>query len=296
MIINLSRIIAFTCITSLVGCITSNVKPKQEDAASPKFSVSLPFTTAKSVMVFPVEREGEIRSFVFDTGADATLIQRDSLVGKQESVTGTSKREMLLGKEIIPTLSIAGVNFRQVQAFNGNLRGLKEQIPNFGGLIGQSIISKACWLIDYPNRQLSMASQNLADTSFCDLKAFAKKGKPYVTLIIDGKKYDALVDLGSTACVSISKESDLAKTILRKYPVKDNTRDIYSLGGLQKVTEKVGVLPTVQIGETAFTDVAFDIRSTSGLRVGMRFFTQYAIHINGFDGTYKVKRLPGKDH
>jgi hypothetical protein len=49
-------------------------------------------------------------------------------------------------------MQIGHVTFLNTVALNGNLSGLKEQVSDFGGVIGQPIINKANWLIDYPNK------------------------------------------------------------------------------------------------------------------------------------------------
>ena len=63
-------------------------------------------------------------------------------------------------------MKIGNVDFKNTYAVNGNLIGLKEQITNFGGILGQPIISKANWLIDYPNKKIRVSNQNLVDETF----------------------------------------------------------------------------------------------------------------------------------
>ena len=73
---------------------------------------------------------------------------------------------MQLGTEYVKSMKIGDVEFENTFAGNGNLKGLKEQISNFGGIIGQPIIRKANWLIDYPNKILRVSNENLVDKTF----------------------------------------------------------------------------------------------------------------------------------
>ena len=125
-----------------LGC-TYRGYQKKGTVEKSEFYYSTEFTTLKSLLVIPVDINGEIKNFLFDTGADATVIQRDTLLGKTTKIGGASNRKMTFGKEIVESMKIGTVNFQNTFAWNTDLVGLKEQVTDFGGLIGQPIISKA---------------------------------------------------------------------------------------------------------------------------------------------------------
>jgi hypothetical protein len=254
------------------------------------FNYKTDFTTVKSVIILPVEINGAIKNFLFDTGADLTFIQRDKVLGKIEKISGVSNRKMKTGNELVKSFKIGSVDFTNTIAWNGNLISLKEQIPNFGGLIGQPIISKANWLIDYTNKKIQFSNKNLIDSTFHPVKIKRKDGAPYVKLMIDGKEYKVIIDLGSSSAFSIPKNSKLAKAILNKYNFQDNEREIYSVGGLQKVKEKIGVITLIKIGGIDFPNVETNIRQTSQLRIGNKFFKDYKVYIDNIKNNYSLKR------
>lgn len=269
----------------------SVTKKQQQGSVSPQnFNHKTSFITLKSIIILPVEINGTIKNFIFDTGADFTLIQRDTIIGKTMNIGGASNRKMKLGTEIIPSFKIGSINFIKTVALNSDFVGLKEQIPNFGGLIGQPIISKANWLIDYPNQIIKLSNENLIDDSFQAIEIKQKDGAPYINLLIDGKEYNAIIDLGSSATLSIPSDSKMAKQILNKYSFQDNEREIYSIGGLQNVQEKVGIIPLVKIGNMAFSDVETDIRHSSQLRIGNKFFKDYIVYIDNLNKNYSLKK------
>ena len=284
-----SIIIIFICCLTL-GCSITK-KQNTGSVATKAFHYKTKFTTLKSVIILSVILEGKTTNFLFDTGADYSLLQRDIVSGKISTINGASNRKEKLGQEIIPSLKIGTINFLNTYALNGDLKGLKEQISSFGGLIGQPIINKANWLIDYPNQNIEISNTHLVDDSYQSIKIKRENGAPYIYLTINDKKYKAIIDLGSSSTFSIPKGSKLASKILNTYNFEDNEREIYTLGGLQNVKEKVGVLPSIKIGGIEFKDVKTDIKPTSQLRIGNNFFKDYIIYIDNINSDYKVKKI-----
>lgn len=286
----LKLFIAVAALLILFGC--SPITKLQDKGAVKQqtFHHSMEFSTLKSVIVLPVEINGASKNFLFDTGADFSLIQRDTIISKTQKYGGASKRKMKLGNEIIKNITIGNVTFINTYALNGDLVGLKEQIPNFGGIIGQSIITKANWLIDYRNKRLVVSSNDLSDNTFQKIAIKRSDGAPYMFITIDGKNYKVIIDTGSSASFSIPKDSKLAGKMLSTYNFTNNEREIYSLGGLQTVKEKVGIIPLIKLGNIEFSDVEADVRNSSQLRIGMRFFEKYVIYIDNLNRDYKIKK------
>ena len=96
-------------------------------------------------MILPFELDRVTKSFLFDTVADVSLIQRKSPIGKTQNISRASNRKMKLGKEYVKSLKIGTVEFKNIFALNSDLDGLKQQISDFGRIIGQTIINKANW-------------------------------------------------------------------------------------------------------------------------------------------------------
>lgn len=253
------------------------------------FDYKTDFITVKSVMILPFEINGFSKNFLFDTGADYSIIQRDSIIGKTGNYDGASKRKMKLGNEIISSIKIGDIDFINTMALNGNMKGLKEQITNFGGIIGQPIIKKANWLIDYPDKSVRISNKNLVDSGFEIIKIIRKGGAPYTYISINGTEYKVVIDFGSTSEFNLPKESKLAKQLLQKYDFKDNERDRYTLGGLQKITEKVGIVPLIKLGNMDFENVKTTINVSSQPRIGIGFFKDCKIYIDNINNSYKIK-------
>lgn len=273
------------------GCSSLNKLQTQGKVSPENFKESISFETYKKLIFLDVKIDGKTKKFLFDTGADLSLIQRDSLKGKIIKVSGASKRKMKLGQEIMPLLEIGNIKFIDTHALNGDLVGFKEQIPNLGGIIGQSIIKKANWLIDYPNKKLEIANVNLVDESFKTLEIHRKAGAPYTFIEVNGIKHQVVIDLGSSSTINLPKDSKLAKELVKTIDLNDNTRDRYTLGGLQKINEKIGVISKVRLGTFTFENVDVNINTSSQPRIGLPFFKNYIIYIdNTNNGIYKLKK------
>ncbi len=241
-------------------------------------------------MIIPAKINGVSKNFYFDTGAQYSIIQRDSIIGSKMTVDGASNRSIQTGSEVVESFEIGNVEFVGTVASNTDMVGLKEQIPNFGGIIGTPIINKANWLIDYPNKKVRISNENLADATFQTIKIKRKDGSPYTLITIDGTEYKVIIDFGSSSEFSLPKESKLAKELLQKYTFEDNEREKYTLGGLQTIKEKVGIVPLIKLGNVEFKNVSTKIGVQSQPRIGISFFKDYKIYIDNLENSYKIKK------
>jgi len=287
---NYKSILVIPTLFFLIGC--GVVKMQKQGSATPNdFDEELTFTTAKTVILIPAEIDGNTKNFMFDTGADLNMVQRDSLTGKTSKWSGASRRKMELGTEIIDSFKIGNIKFENIYALNGNLVGLKEQIPNFGGLIGQSVINKANWLIDYPNERIRISNKDLSDDTFQVIEIDRKNGgNPYTFITIDGQKYEVVIDFGSSSEFNLPQESNLAKKLMEKYDFNENERERYTLGGLQTIKEKVVIAPLIKLGNMEFQNISTTINVSSQPRIGIGFFKDCIIYIDNLENSYKIKK------
>ncbi|WKN45022.1 hypothetical protein [Tunicatimonas pelagia] len=273
-----------------VGCFNLTKLQRAGYIQPEDFYYEFPFTTYKSLIIVPVTLSSDTtRNFLFDTGADLVVIQRDTTTGKSMKITGASNRTVKFGREVVPSFQIGDVDFRSLQAINSNLEGLNDKVPNFGGFIGQNVISKANWRIDYPNQTLTLSSRNLVDSTFQKIEIDRKDGSPFVTVTIDGEQYQAMVDLGSSSALGVPNESKLAKQLLSKYDLREEEREVYTVGGVRTVKQQVGTIPLVKIDDYEIANVEVKISSTNRIRIGNRFFKDHVLYIDNINGDYKIK-------
>lgn len=253
------------------------------------FYEKIDYTTAKGLLLIPCEFEGVTKNYLFDTGAQITSIQRTSLRGKKIKVRGASNRSIENGTETLKSFKINNINFRNTFATNEDMQGLKEQIPNFGGILGRTIIDRANWLINIPNKVLEISNSELSDDSFTDIILDESNGAPYTTIRVDEVEYKAILDLGSIAMLNVPKNTELAVELMNKYNFKSQTRERYTVGGLQSITEQVCTIPSIQFGELVIENVDVTINESSQIRVGMNLFKNNIVYIDNLNKKYRIK-------
>lgn len=285
------KAILFVVFSLLISACSTHYKQRKGYVLPKAFYYKTKFTTAKSVIVLPIEVNEVKRNFLFDTGADYNLIQRDSVIGKTGMYDGASKREMKMGSETTRSMKIGNINFVDTYGLNADLKGLKEQIPDFGGLIGQPIISKANWLIDYPNKVIEVSDKDISDDSFQSIKIIREGGAPYTFISINGNTHKVIVDFGSSSSFNLPQDSKLAKELMDTYNFKDNQRERYTIGGLQTITEKKGVVPLIMLETMEFKNVKTTINISSQPRIGIGFFKDCLVYIDNTNREYKIKKL-----
>ena len=96
----------------LIGCSITRLQQKG-NVYPDVFTFETSFTTQKSILILPFEFNGVTKNFLFDTGADVSLIQREYPIGKTQNISGASNRKTKLGKEYVKSLKIGAVEFKK---------------------------------------------------------------------------------------------------------------------------------------------------------------------------------------
>jgi hypothetical protein len=255
-----------------------------------EYYVTMDITTAKGIVLVPCEYEGEIENYYFDTGAQLSNIQREKLKGKRISVRGASKRSIKTGTEVLKSFKIGQIEFKNTFATNSDSKGLKEQIPNFGGTLGRPIIDRANWLIDLENKTLTISNKELSDESFSDILLEENStGAPHTMINVGDKSYRAIIDLGSISMLNVPSDSPLAKELMAAYDFEDQPRERYTVGGIQNIIQQVGSIPYIQVGEMTFQNVEVTINESSQVRIGINLFKDKKVYIDNLNHKYRVK-------
>ena len=154
----------------------------------------------------------------------------------------------------------------------------------------QTVINKANWQIDYPNKKLKISNKDLTDTTFQAIKFKRIDGAPYTFITIKGVEHKVIIDLGSSSEFNLPEGSKLAKQLLQEYNFKNNERERYTIGGIQTIVEQVGIIPLIKIGDIEFKNVKTSINVSSQPRIGSAFFKDCVVLIDNSNNRYKVKK------
>ena len=282
--------ILLALLLSILFSCSVNKYQKMGTVISDNFYGKIEFTTIKNIIILPVELDGVKKNFLFDTGNELNSIQRDSVFGESLQIGSPTGSPTKSGSEIVKSLKIGGINFVNTFATNINMIGINEQIPNFGGIIGQSIISKANWLINYPKKTIEISDKNLAKDTFKTLEIDIKNERYYTQFSIDGKIEKGLIDLGASSEFILTKESIISEYLMSKYEFKEVQRPRTSLGITENIVELRGIIPLIKLGEIEFENVEVTIGDSRNIRIGASFFKECQFYIDNSSRSIKLKK------
>ncbi len=254
------------------------------------FRVEAPFTMESDLIEIKAKVNGETRYMIFDTGADLSLITQDKATGKITEVEGAGNKSIKLGRDKVHSINIGELAFENTYAVNGKLQGVEQKMKNFGGIIGQPIIAKANWLFDFNEKVFIVSNQSLDQADFESINITRENGRPYATVTVEGTKYKAILDMGSTSTLSIPDNHPLAEILLQKLAFTKTKDQVFTITGLSEVTKQSATLPALQLANHHMTNLDVTILKSSQLRIGLNMFKNYDLLIDNDQQAYKIRK------
>lgn len=188
-------------------------------------------------------------------------------------------------------MKLADMEFQKICAKNLNFDYVEKLVPNFGGLIGQAILSKANWLIDYPNKTVKISTKTIENIGYetINLKNIRK---PEIIINIDGENYKAFVDLGSSTALSVLETSPLGKKLAQKITFTEGPKETFTASGVNNETVKRGILTSLKVGNIELKNTSLIMPKTSSvpIRIGMSFFKDCILYLDYSNKVYKIKK------
>ncbi len=257
----------------VTGCVMSSREMVRSGAVHPvDFDLVLPFLQVMDTVVLEAELDGEAGRYLLDTGANITVVDRLPISGAVIDVAGASKTgEESMATTRISAFNIGSLRFEDTFAASGDLRELGRSIPGFRGLIGQPILSKANWLLDYRRGEVRISSVATPPPGMIEIPVHYRLGLPHLVLDIDGTTVEVLLDSGATTYLALPAASAVAQVLSERYAFTENERQLFRIGGSETVSQRVGRVPRIVIGDRVLRNVAVEIRETSRPRLGARF-------------------------
>jgi len=74
-----------------------------------------------------------------------------------------------------------------------------------------------------------------------------------------------------------------------KYQFVENSRERYTVAGIETITERIGTVPLLKLGATEFRNVTVNINQSSQVRLGIGFFKDYMIYIDNLNRRFRIK-------
>lgn len=259
------------------------------DLAAKDFYEEITYEDRFGYLIVPVTIGDGNYEYIFDTGGYNTLtseiMDSNQLTPVMEVQVGSSnqlKSKVVIAK--IPVLSLSGVEFTNVGAFNFDFDD-SPQITCYtnGGLIGKSVIEKAIWQINAIDKKITVTDdigklQHL-DNAFRIRVSLDKTLNPFIKAKINGKTETFLLDFGYGGLLSLTEKTG------RKYAAP-NTVEIEGEGavGANGVVHETTYLTPLQrfsIGDAhTGRQVAYHAASNNYNLIGSELTKYFIVTLN----------------
>ena len=300
-------LVLFCLVFNSCSIIKTNRLVKKSKLQNEVFYVEIPFTYNSNQIFVPVEIEGKPYNFIFDTGADLSIIDQEILKSisyeKQFSrnVFDASNSKSKLDFISIPKIAISELEFTNIIAVSADLKHFEKRIscPRIDGVIGIDLIRKSNWKIDYKNNLLCATNSfNKIKNTEQPTAALLKTGKngAIITKLESGdKKINMKLDTGFSGGLLIDKhKSQLA---YNNYPNNQKTFTIAETGTTlnEKKMTKSRVdfikLDQIKLQNSILTNQIVTLSNHKNL-IGNSFLENYQVLMNFSNDEIILKGAP----
>lgn len=187
---------------------------------------TIKYESVAGIMKIPIQVNGEIHYFIFDTGTESTVIREDEAekLGTANGITDTMEdtfhKITIQSKYIVKSLKIGNSNFSNLSITSFPNNTLFSCL-GVEGIIGIDIISQFDWLIDFDKQYIyKIDTANILYNKLKDFIpiTFYKKGlRPRIKLKTGDRVVDFLFDSGSNKNELDMKNYNKIKNVLKSY-------------------------------------------------------------------------------
>ena len=222
--------------------------------------VTVPFLFSHKEVLLKVRiNDGEPMDFLFDTGANQTLIDRrlaaENLLDRQTGLKMTAAAGMIFGQATeLQKLQIGDLNIPSVQAVIVDLSAHARQLGKpIAGVLGTNVLNRFAVTIDYGKSQIIFRDfATYKAPAGANIVPFTDKKGPVIKIYLNAKEeVQCLVDTGAAF-------NNLPPPIGKKYQTGQAVH--YTEGvGADGRSVKLGTvqIPTVKVGTSLVKDVSF---------------------------------------
>jgi hypothetical protein len=233
--------------------------------------------------------QGQTGWFLWDTGADLTVLDQTwakPLALKEVAkgqVRDAHRRQQTLAFCEIDALTLQGARFEEVGAVMADLSALELcEIP-LAGILGQTVIRRANWLIRFSDSTLALSSAKLVPDSGAQMLPLTlRRGRPYLSLEV-GTNEPTLckLDYGSTGTVDLPLAQPASRRLLEQF---DSQRYVGAGRGLFGWATPDSAyrtwVDTLRLGGLLIPAVALNLSRHTGAKVGTEVLGRYDAWLN----------------
>ncbi len=250
------------------------------------YTIMFSYEPYRNLITFPVQLDGVTKKVIFDTGNHLSGFNHKSNGSRIATISNENSQGNAIDLEIfgLKLLEIEGVAFSNTAYFYHDFSSTFATVEelgaeDFGGLLGQSVIKKANWIIDFGGQQITMTSEAVGPYQHV-VSDHWEDNMFYASVLIEGQLHRALIDLGYNGGLNVPITSALADTLRTRYPLHEENSKKMVLSETIESTKYKGTLPLVSIDDHPYRAAPFTIDSTANFKIGTRFFKDQVLYID----------------
>jgi len=286
--------ISLCILLSSCSIIKSGKLSKQGEVNRDDFLVEVPYSNVKDWIVVTVQIEGKDYNFIWDTGADITVIsermakniEHGTVVSRKVKDSGKNKKS--LNFIALPKVMMGEVEFHNIGAAIADLDPLIKQIgcDSIDGILGNNLMRKAVWQVNYAEQKLGIASavdklKLTEENEKVEMEA-GKRGHPYFKTKVNGKKQWIAMDTGYNGSFKMPRK-ELEKIAKKTSRVEIEEATGAAGGGLygarQGSTWNYQV-ESIELGNMKVMQPIISTAERSSSLIGNKFFEDFILTID----------------
>lgn len=282
---------------------------KQGEVKSSNYVRETPFSYTNNVILVDVVINGKTFNFVFDTGAELSVIGRhiadeiDYKVIASSKIKATKKSEQKVEFIEIPKISFADVGFENTGAIIADIAHFDEIFGchTIDGIIGNNLMRKSSWQIDYKNQKIRFSDNvEKLDVSKNASEITMDAGEirnVYLDVTIDGVSSEFIFDTGYSG--KIKADSSFFNLLVAKnkdleYSTETGIAHSDINGNITGQTFNT-MVKSIDVEGIVMSNQVISLAGNNNYLVGNKFFEDYTLTIDWendklfFDPTNEVE-------
>ncbi len=283
-------LLVFFAATFLFSCNNYLRLRRKAAVVQNQFLAETDFDFSAKLIVIQVEIRGQTYPFIFDTGAhnsviSKTLADQMNLMKKGElKINDSRENSQMLDLVVLDTVSIAGIDFTKITANAmdfGEFSALN--CLSFGGIIGNNLIQKCQWKIDFEREKMTLSDGDLATPAMNFVEMKYPESRPNVALKVDTVHFHkVLFDTGSRGGLDLDiSEEKMAAVGFDQHPsvtVLDGATE--GLFGAKLDTLVRFRADSVVIGKFSLANPVVDIEEDKGSKLGSQVYAHGILYLD----------------
>lgn len=259
------------------------------------FIQEIPFDYYEDLIFIKVFINNNNYNFLFDTGWDLTAVGNHILediniskVNVSGISTDAANKNIKFDYLTLENINIGTINFINIGVFSHDFTHLSERLGclgSFDGVIGNNLIRKAKWQIDYKNKVIRISDKieqfSIDEKSFIIPIKTKSYGHAYIDIELNGNKEKFSFDTGFSgkfqSDLKLFEKLKSDKNI--EYTVKNGFSGIQANGGTSGQTF-VSIIEDFKMSNIRLNNQRFDFEKGESSLIGNEFFEDFIVTID----------------